>query len=683
MKSKFNKIKNSINKFYKSLKCKFKQYFSTNVLFLSYLIASVLIGFTLRLVTVGSVFTLKPLLGDLMIAVILGSFGYLFKPKNQFKFFICILIFFTFLGAGNLIYYTWYRSFLSLSLLDSLKMVGEVQSSLWEKLEILDFVFLIFPIGLIIVHKKLNKRKYYFEVEKTEKGKKMFLKTAIVGGTVLFLTIISLSTTDLSRIIKQWNREYIVQEFGVYTYTFNDIIQSLQPKINTLFGYDEAALEFREFYKEEIKNRTNTPNKYTNVFEGKNLLVIHAESIQTFLIGMKINGVEVTPNLNKLTKSGLYFSKFYPQISTGTSADTEFTFETGLMPSTSGIAFVSYFDRQYEGMANILDSKGYYTFSMHGNNGDYWNRNTMYKSLGYQKYYSESSYEVNEENTIGLGLSDKSFFEQIIPILKDIKATKQPFYGKIITLTNHTPFDAGLEVSDLDLTMPYTYVDKDGNTQNGVADYLEGSEMGKYIKSAHYADEALGQLFTSLEENGILDNTVVVLYGDHEAKLPKNQFNLLYNYNPENDMLKTKDDEGYVDLDNYKYDLLRNTPLVIWAPGTKYKKQINETVGMYDLLPTLANMFNFDYTYAMGHDMFSNNEKIVIFPNGNFITNKVYYNSLKEDYITLTDEPLEEGYIDRLKAYVNIRLSVSQNLIIHDLEKTESKKLMEELSDEK
>ena len=164
-----------------------------------------------------------------------------------------------------------------------------------------------------------------------------------------------------------------------------------------------------------------------------------------------------------------------------------------------------------------------------------------------------------------------------IPILKDIKNNKQPFYGKVITLTNHTPFDAGLEVSDLDLTMPYTYIDKDGNAQNDVADYLEGSEMGKYIKSSHYADEALGQLFTALEENGILENTVVVLYGDHEAKLPKNQFNLLYNYNPETDMIKSKDSEDYVDLDNYKYDLLRNTPLVIWAPGTKFVKQINET----------------------------------------------------------------------------------------------------------
>ncbi len=679
MRSKIDKIFQYAKKNYRVIELKFKKYFSTNILFLSYVILSILIGVNLRAYTVGLTLSIKPVISDLMVAVIIGSFGYFFKPKNQFKYFLIIICLFTFLGVGNSIYYTWYKSFLSISLIDSLKMVGEVKSSLFDKLQFIDIAFLIYPIILVIIHKNLNKRKYYFEVEKVAKGKKMFLKTVIGGFIILFLMVISLSATDMSRIVKQWNREYIVQRFGIYTYTFNDLIQSLEPKLNTLFGYDEAAREFREFYKEEIKNRNFTTNKYTNVFEGKNLLVIHAESIQTFLIGLKINGQEITPNLNKLSKSSLYFSRFYPQIGTGTSSDTEFTFETGLMPSTSGIAFVSYFDRKYEGLASILDQKGYYTFSMHANNGDYWNRNTMYKNLGYQKFYSQNSFEVTEENTIGLGLSDKEFFKQIIPILKDIKINKEPYYGKIITLTNHSPFSEVDKYDPLDLTMQYTYEDDNGINQTGVSNYLEGTEMGNYLKSAHYADAALGELFNSLEENGLLENTVILLYGDHEAKISKSQFDLLYNYDPLTNGVKDENAEGYISLENYKYDLLRNTPLMIWAPGTKYVKQINDVVGMYDLLPTLANMFNFKYTYAMGHDIFSKNENIVIFPNGNFMTEKVYYNSLKGDYITLTDEPLEEGYIDRLKAYVEIRLSVSQNLITHDLIRKEETNLMEEL----
>ena len=113
-----------------------------------------------------------------------------------------------------------------------------------------------------------------------------------------------------------------------------------------------------------------------------NIIGIHAESIQNFVIGLKINGQEVTPNLNKLAKEGLYFNNFYTQVSVGTSSDTEFTLATSLMPSNSGTAFGNYFDKTYIAMPQLLKDKGYYTFAMHGNNADYWNRRVMHKTLG-------------------------------------------------------------------------------------------------------------------------------------------------------------------------------------------------------------------------------------------------------------------------------------------------------------
>ena len=102
-------------------------------------------------------------------------------------------------------------------------------------------------------------------------------------------------------------------------------------------------------------------------------------------------------------------------------------------------------------------------------------------------------------------------------------------------------------------------------------------------------------------------------------------------------------------------------------------------MGMYDLLPTLSNMFNFKYKYAVGNDIFSNNEKIVVFPNGNFLTNKVYYNSLKGDYISTSDEPIDENYIERLKKYSERRLNISNNIIFYDLIKKEKLNLKKEL----
>lgn len=653
----------------------FKKYFSTNILFSSYLIISILLSLTLRILTVGISFSIKPIIYDLFISLIIGSFGYLFKPRNQFKYFFSVLSIFTFLCIINSLYYTFYKSFLSISLIESMVMLKDVKSSVFDKLRLIHFAYVIYIFLFSLIHKKLSKRKYYFEIEKIEISSKMFKNTLFVGIVIMLISILMITRVDVSKMSRNWNREYVMQKFGLYTYTINDFIQSLKPKIDVNIGYDAAAYEFREFYKKEFKNRKKETNKYTGIFEGKNLLVIHAESIQNFLIDLKINGKEVTPNLNKLSKKGLYFNKFYPQITTGTSSDTEFTFETGLLPSTSGITFVSYFDRKYESISNKFNSLGYYTFSMHANDGDYWNRNTMYKTFGYNKFYSKNSYVVSDNDIIGLGLSDKEFFKQSTILLKGIKASKEPFYGKIITLTNHSPFDQIDKYDDFDLTLSYEFINDQGRKVKGTSNYLEGREMGNYLKSAHYADAALGEFFELLEENGILENTVIVLYGDHEARIPKSEFNYMYNYNPVTDSIMPEDDERFISFENYKYDLIKNTPLIIWDNELKYSETIEDVMGMYDLFPTLANMFSFNYKYSMGKDIFSNSEKIVIFPNGNFLTNKIYYNNLKGDYVTLTDEPISEGYIERLKDYSEIRLSVSNNIIIHDLIRKEEENI--------
>ncbi len=674
------KIKSFFNGTYKSAISTFKKYTSTNILFLSYVILSVIFEMCLRYVTVGSgyVFTFKPFLSDLMIILLIGAFGYLFKPKYQFRYFFIWLFFGTALCVGNTIYYEFFKSFLSVNLISTASMIGEVNDSLFDKLHIYQFFFLIFPVIFIFIHKKLSKDKYYFEVEKIEKGKKMFIYTLASSGIIAILLFCSLSSTEISRFIKQWNREYIVQRFGLYTYTINDLIQSIQPKLDTLFGYDEAAKQFREYYSCRWEEEEHKNNKYTNAFKGKNVVFIHMESIQNFLINLKIDGQEVTPNLNALASEGIYFSKFYPQISVGTSSDTEFTLTTGLMPSSSGTVFVNYYDRYYSAMPEYFNNLGYYTFSMHANNADYWNRKLMHKNLGYQEFYAKDRYEIPSEddpNYIGLGLSDKSFFKQIQPILMEIKSKGTPYFGTIITLTNHSPFSQVDKYGEFNVTMNYSYVDEEGNTVEAVADYLEGTSMGNYMKSAHYADQALGELYQELSDNGLLENTIFIMYGDHEARLAKRQFEILYNYDPETGGLKDSESEGYYDLENYNYDLLKNTPLIIWSGEKNFNLNVTDVMGMYDILPTVANMFGFEAKYALGHDIFSDSEKIVVFPNGNVLTNKVYYSSLNDNYVAFTNEVIESDYIDRISNYASKILDVSNGIVVHDLIKKESDRI--------
>ena len=643
---------------------KFKKYFSTNILFLTYTFTSVLMGFLLRLFTMGNVSDFRAYVCDFIIVIVIGSFGYLIKPKNQFKYFLCVSILFTAMCVINSIYYKFYTNYVSISLLSTLSMLGDVSDSVTSKLKLIHFIYLIGPITLIIVNKLLVKKDYYYKVGKDEKGKLMFRNTCLSGIILVFLIIFTMTKSDGSKLVKLWNRDYVVKRFGIYTYMFSDFVTSVQPAISPMFNYDEDRREFLNFYNS--KDYTKKENAYTGVFEGKNVIFIHMESIQNFLIDLRINGIEITPNLNKLVKESMYFSKFYPQISVGTSSDTEFTLSTGLLPSTSGTVFVNYYNRTYETLENAFRSKGYYTFSMHANNGNYWNRKNMYLTLGYDDFYDKDSYIVptdkKNKDYIGLGLSDKSFYEQIIPIIEDIKNNHNSYMGKVISLSNHSPFNDLSKYGNINFSVEYK--DDEGNIK--VDSYLEDTEIGNYLKSAHYADEALGVLFKLIKENNLDDNTVFVLYGDHESKLGKDNLDFLYNYDLVIHKLKSKDDATYVNLNKYNYNLLKNTPLIIYTKDMS-PKLVKDVMGMWDVFPTISNMFGLECKYALGNDIFSDKEKIVVFPNGDIVTNKVYYNNLREEYVSLNGEPINNDYIERIKNYAEVRLGVSKAIIVHDL----------------
>ena len=493
-----------------------------------------------------------------------------------------------------------------------------------------------------------------------------------------------MSSIDISRLSKQWNREYIVMRFGIYTYQINDLFATVKSQLNPLFGYDKNAKKFREYY-ENKKDETKT-NEYTDMFKGKNILLIHAESIQNFTLNTSFNGVDVAPNLKKLASEGLYFSNFYAQESVGTSSDSEFTLSTSLMPASSGTVFVSYWDREYETLQKLLKKQGYYTFSMHGNNCSFWNRNNAHKSLGYEKFYCYNK-DFNIDETIGLGLSDKSFFRQASEKIKKISDEHTNFMGTLIMLTNHTPFSDIESHSDYEVTYKYKKKNEEtGQEEEVTAPYMEGTKLGNYFKSVHYADEAIGQLIDELDQNGVLDNTVIVIYGDHDAKLKKSEFKRFYNYDPDTDSVLDKDDPNYKEVDYYQYELNRKVPFIIWSKDNKDKaKETKKIMGMYDVMPTLGNMFGFKSKYALGHDIFSIDENVVFFPDGNWLTDKMYYNQSKEEGKLLNpDDTVSVDYIQKYNKLADEAVSISDSIIVYDLIKKEEakEKLTSEVTNE-
>ena len=662
----YENIKKKIITFFKWLNKKYFNFFRKYPIFIYFIVSCLLNTLLLRIVTVKNGIYFKPFFMDFSMILLFSSFGCLFKSKKgKNRYIIGFSIFTAVLCIIHSIYYSYYDSFASISLLATSTFVVDVGDAVVEKvMRVQDFIYLWHPIFILYVVYHINKKDLNKHVSNANEPKlerktnflMLFFSSLVVFGVVC----ITMTPTEWSRFGKMWNRESVASSFGIYTYQVNDIFQSLEPKINNLFGHDKALRNVIDYYAENEVSQQK--NNYSNIFNGKNVIVIHAESLQTFVIDRKFEGKEVSPFFNNLVKESIYFDNFYSQVGVGTSSDAEFTFSTSLMPSNSGTVFVNYFDREYNSIQKMFKENGYYTFSMHANTGDFWNRATMHENLGYDKFYSKSSFDIDE--TIGLGLSDKSFFRQCISKIKKInEKQKKPFYGTLITLTNHTPW------SDLKLMDEYpTTMTVDIDGKSVTRDYLNGTTMGDYFRSVHYMDQAFKELFDGLDEAGVLDNTVVVIYGDHDARISKKNYNILYNYDPYTDSVKEEGDEGYIDYNEYEYQLDRNVPFIIWTKDKKYKKKISTPAGMIDVLPTLTNMFGVGVNkFQLGHDLMSVKDNTVVFTNGSYLTDKIYYDGQKDEAYSLGDDAVSSSYISDHSMIADKIINISNDIITYNL----------------
>ena len=420
-----NKIKKKIVEFFKQTKKVIKD----NPLLFVFVVGTLLNDILLRAFTIGQIYKMSPFVVDLFVTLIFASIYFLIKEKNRFKYLFILSIISTIVCIANSIYYSYYSSFISVTFISFAFTNTETGDAnvVGNLLKLKYFIFIWLPICLYIV----NKRK---TVKLKETYGKEYYKFTLKWILIsLIICICSLEYVAYARLISQWNREYIVNNFGVYTYQISDVLKSISPSMASMLGSDKARKEINDYY--DNKKNNNYYNEYTNFFEGKNVIAVHAESMQRVNMDISFNGIDVTPNLNKLAKEGIYFSNFYSQVSFGTSSDTEFTIATGLLPSKVGTVFINYADREYVSMYNLLKEKGYTTVSMHANVGNFWNRNKMYTKLGYDYFYDKSSYEIDE--TIGFGLSDKSFVKQSVQKLKKLEKEKGKFYANLVIILNH------------------------------------------------------------------------------------------------------------------------------------------------------------------------------------------------------------------------------------------------------
>ncbi|URZ16714.1 LTA synthase family protein [Clostridium felsineum] len=569
---------------------------------------------------------IKPIMSS---TVCLLSIAVIFKSKIRTRLLYIFDILISILIIADTVYFSYFKDIISIGVLKNGVMLGGVKSSVTSLITLSDFLYFVdvlvlIPILFIYKKHKRNELKLAFRAS-------LFLILLIPAGYINGKAIYNMSVSQPNLLQTMYNKVYIDKFLGTLDFHVLDLYNVTQNKIS---NSKKLSSKTENNIKNALnKNSSNAPSVMTGRYKGKNLIIIQVEALQQFVINSKVENQEITPNLNRWINKSLYFNNYFYQVSSGNTSDAEFLSNNSFYPASSGAAYYLYAGNTYSSLAKEMNDNNYYTAVLHGYKEGFWNRNVMYKAQKFKDFFGEKSFNLNE--TVGLGLSDKSFLRQS---LTKLKSFSEPYYSFVITLSSHYPYD-----------------DTTGYGDFNVGSY-DGTLLGDYLKGIHYTDAQLGEFLDNLEKSGIMDNSVVVLYGDHYA-IPKDKINDLYDF---------QNIKNPTDLDWYQ---LQKVPMFIHFPKDENKGVNNEYSGQIDLYPTIANMFGLPQNYMLGTDLFSTKNRMVIFRNGSFTDGNVFYVSWTNTYYDIkTGTTIAESpKLKKEKDDALVQLQYSDNTLNHNL----------------
>lgn len=551
--------------------------------------------------------SVPPILVYISFIFLILSFSFLFKGIYHLCSFLILNIFISTIYLADIWYYRSNHSFLSYHMLKATSNLNNLSDSvlaMGRPIDVLFFVDILILIILLIKYKKIYENT----------------KVNIISFLILFILPISYLTYAHYKI-DIFKKGYENQILFKTSWSQNQTMASLTPigyHIFDLYRYYEDCQPYKlnNSEKKEINNWFNKKeevlpeNKYKALFKGKNLIVLQVESLENFVIDKKVNGEEITPTLNKLLKNSLYFNNYIEQTYNGTTSDAELISNTSLYPVRNGSTFFRYPDNTYKSsLPNIMKSLGYNTMAVHPDKGSYWNWLPALKSIGFENCYDSSYFNIDE--IIGLGLSDSSFLKQLASL---IEKQKKPFFSFSITLTSHSPFNLPKQYEELTLD-----------------DSLKGTKMGGYFQCIKYTDTQIGLFLDSLDKDGLLDNSVVVIYGDHEGV---HKF-----FKDEVDSIKNK--EAWWD-NNFK------VPLIIYSKDLK-GETISTTGGQVDFLPTISYLMGADplqYTSnSIGRNLLNTKKSFAVTSTRKYIGKDSTYKDFFLKGIDISDKIIRSNYL--------------------------------------
>ncbi|KHD45420.1 LTA synthase family protein [Streptococcus hongkongensis] len=578
--------------------------------------------------------------------LLIGCSLYIKNTKAFYSVSWIIYIALNLLLIANAIYYREFSDFITVSaMLASSKVSAGLGDSALNLLRIWDIVFIIDFIML----------GYLFSRKKIRLDNRPFNKRAsfAISALSLLFASINLFMAEIDRpelLTRGFSNTYVVRALGLPAFTIYSGNQTYQAQKERNGATAKELVNVKKYVGEHY---AAPDSKYFGIAKGKNVIVIHLESFQQFVIDYKLKSenkeYEVTPFLNSLyhSNSTLSFSNFFHQVKAGKTSDAETMMENSLFGLNSGSFMVNYGgDNTQFAAPNILAQNGGYSSAVfHGNVGTFWNRNNAYKQWGYN-YFFDSNYfqKQNKSNSFQYGLNDKYMFKDSIPYLERMQ---QPFYTKFITVSNHYPYTS-LKGEKKEEGFPLAKTDDE--TING------------YFATANYLDASVKSFFDYLKASGLYDNSIIVLYGDH--------YGISNSRNTSLAKLLGKNPETWSEYDNA---MLQRVPYMIHIPGFKDGGVKQTFGGEIDALPTLLHVLGIDTKkyVQLGQDLLSPQNKQIVAQrtSGTYMTPD-FTNYSGRLYNTKTGEEITNPDEVTLEKTKQIREAITKQLSVSDAVQT-------------
>lgn len=550
-------------------------------------------------------------------ALILLSFSLLFKGKGRIIYLFVIDIIVTILTLIDVAYFRGFLTMPSILLLTQTANLDNMGGSILSMFSPLDILFLL-DIIILGIYVFFTRKSYSVKPKRAIKTFLLSLIIPLIYVVYIPFNIHVLKNEDVSGayLFDGYDPTNTARYFSSIGYHIIDMYTVYNDsKAYQLTDEDKAQID--EYYKWKQENLPD--NEYAGISKNKNLIIIQVESLETFAIGQEINGKKLTPVMDEIMKNSLYFPNIYEQVNEGTSSDSDLMVNTSMLPLRRGSTFFRYPNAVYNSLPILLKNEGYTTASIHPDKGSFWNyANGLKGGIAFEHFIDQFSFDISDQ--IGMGLSDKSYFNQVIPILKEFK---EPFYAHTITLTNHGPFDLPADLRKLSLDPT-----------------LDKSELGGYFESVHYTDAAIGEFIAKLDSEGLLENSVIAIVGDHTG------VHKYYNHGIE--QLPNKEN-WYSDNGN------PTVPLIIYDKNISEAKTFETIGGQIDIMPTLLYILGVDSSKynetALGRNLLNTNKNYAVLTNG---TVKGFDLSTKDEEIIknsleISDKMIRGDYFNKNK----------------------------------